>query len=150
MLPSSSRVTERAGTGTQFASVQAMANAPLARRVDILEEKVEILSELPQRITAVEETLDAMRTEMRRGFARVDGEFSSLRKEMTEADEETRRLIREGDEETRRQMREGDEETRRHMRVLHEDVIARLALIQENRTGSKAARRKPGSRRTKR
>ena len=31
----------------------------------------------------------------------------------------------------RRDIREGDEETRRQMRVLHEDVIARIALLQK-------------------
>ena len=31
----------------------------------------------------------------------------------------------------RREIRKGDDETRRQMRVLHEDVIARLGLLQE-------------------
>jgi hypothetical protein len=30
-----------------------------------------------------------------------------------------------------RDIRASDDETRRHMRVLHEDVIARIALLQE-------------------
>lgn len=34
--------------------------------------------------------------------------------------------------ELRAEIRAGDEETRRHMRVLHEDVISRIALLQES------------------
>jgi len=48
------------------------------------------------------------------------GEFSALRGE-----------TRAGDEEARRQLREGDEETRRFMHILHEDVIARISMLQE-------------------
>jgi hypothetical protein len=49
---------------------------------------------------------------------------SEMRTEIRTGDEETRRALRE-------EIRSGDEETRRYMRVLHEDVIARLAAIQE-------------------
>ena len=93
--------------------------------------------------------------------ASIDGLREELVARMTEGDEETRRELRnemhamrdelvtriiEGDEETRREMHEalaaqtqrlerriadGDEETRRFMRVLHEDVISRIATIQE-------------------
>ena len=102
-----------------------MVRASLVRRVDILEDKVETLSDLPRRVTAVEENLAALRTEMRQGFQQVNVRFEALRKEV----------------------QEGDAETRRQMRVLHEDVIARLALIHEHRTGSKSSpepkRRRP-------
>jgi hypothetical protein len=54
-------------------------------------------------------------------------EFSAtraeLRKEMRDGDDETRRTLRE-------EIRAGDEETRTLMRVLHEDLVARIALIQ--------------------
>jgi hypothetical protein len=93
---------------------------------------VEALETLPDRVTRVELQLVQLRDEMR-------GEFSAIRTEMRTGDEETRLTLREeirrGDEETRRVLREeirqGDEETRRYMRMLHEDVIARLAMIQE-------------------
>ena len=45
-----------------------------------------------------------------------------------------------GDEETRRVLGERIDENGRHMRVLHEDVIGRLAIIQEGQS----ARRKDG------
>jgi len=38
----------------------------------------------------------------------------------------------------RDEIRAGDEETRRYMRVLHEEVIARLALIEESRRPRKS------------
>jgi hypothetical protein len=53
-----------------------MPHPPLIRRVEILEEKVDTLSQLPERLTAVEVQLVAMRGEIRAG------------------DEETRRHMR--------------------------------------------------------
>jgi hypothetical protein len=54
---------------------------------------------------------------------------------MRAGDEETRRTLRDeiraGDEQTRRQLREEDEETRRYMRILHEDVVARISMLQK-------------------
>jgi hypothetical protein len=103
-----------------------------------MERKVEALEVLPERVAAVELQLVQLRAEMR-------AEFSATQAEMRAGDEETRRVLREeirdGDEETRRTLREeiraGDEETRRFMRVLHEDVITRLAAIQEGRSSRK-------------
>src|SRR6185503_1720665 len=95
-------------------------------RIEVLERKVEILERLPERVTAVELQLVQLRDEMR-------AEFSATREETHAGDEETRGTLREeiraGDEETRRQIRESEEETRRYMRVLHEDVIARIAVL---------------------
>ena len=87
----------------------AMPHPPLARRVEILEEKVDALSLLPARVAVVETQLVAIR-----------GDINSLRVEMSTMRDELRAEIR-----------TGDEETRRHMRVLHEDVISRMALLQE-------------------
>jgi hypothetical protein len=79
-----------------------MADSDLERRVRILEEKVDELRDVPARLTAVESQILQLRGEMGSGF-------SSLRAEMV-------RL---------------NDETRTHMRVLHEEVIARIALLQE-------------------
>jgi vacuolar-type H+-ATPase subunit I/STV1 len=83
-----------------------MQERSVIERVEILERKVFALETLPARITAVESQLVQLREEMR-------GEFSATR------------------EEVRAEIRAGDEATRRYMRVLHEDVIARIATIQE-------------------
>lgn len=113
-----------------------MARSTLAARVTILEQKVERLEQLPQQIDALASQILQFREDVRM-------ELSGLRADMRAGDEETRRGLREeiraGDEETRRVLREeiraGDEETRRLMRVLHEDLIGRIALLDEARKG---------------
>jgi hypothetical protein len=107
-----------------------MQERSIVERVEILESKVEALETLPDRMTRVELQLVQLRDEMRaefsaiRGGADADVTLSTLWQEVRAGDEETRRGLRE-------EIRAGDEETRRYMRMLHEDVIARLAIIQE-------------------
>lgn len=94
-----------------------MAPQPLVKRVDALEAEMSDLRVLAQTVTTHGVQISQLRTEMR-------AEFSALRQEIQAGDEETRRVLRE-------EIRAGDEETRRAMRVLHEDVISRIALLQE-------------------
>ena len=103
MLPSS-----RPGTALAVPKPSELdtPDQSLADRLAILEERVEELSALPARISALELQILQFRGEVRT-------EFSAVRQEL------------------RAEIRAGDEETRRYMRVLHEDVIARIALIQE-------------------
>jgi hypothetical protein len=68
------------------------------------EETVKELAMLPTRVKALEWQIVHLREEMR-------GEFSAVRQEI----------------------RDGDEETRRYMRVLHEEVLARIATLGEGR-----------------
>ena len=91
-------------------------------RVERLEHRVTELESLPDRVTAIESQI-VQHQEMH-------GAFSAVREE-----------IRAGDEETRRVLGERLDENGRHMRVLHEDVIGRLAIIQE---GQSARRRTKG------
>ena len=99
-----------------------MPPQPLARRVEILEEKVDALGQLPARVTRVETELAALRTELRAEFAAV-----------------------------RVEIHDGEEETRRQMRILHEDVISRIALLQEgidrSNGGNRSSKRKNKRRR---
>ena len=67
---------------------------------------MEILEQLPERVSALESQIVQLRDEMQ-------SEFSA-----------TRALVR-----------EVDEDTRRYMRVLHEDVIQRIATLAEGRKG---------------
>jgi hypothetical protein len=93
------------------------------------------LGDLSERVSSLEVQIVHLRDDMRAEFVATRAD---LRTEMREGDEETRRTLREeiraGDEETRRVLREeiraGDEETRTLMRVLHEDLVARIAMIQ--------------------
>ena len=135
-----------------------MTRQSLENRVEILERTTHALEGLPDRVTALASQVLQLRDE-------VHAEFSALRVEIRGGDEQTRQVlrreirvgddrlreeiraaeeklrdeIRAGDEETRRQLREdirgGDEETRRYMRVLHEEVISRIALLDEHRNG---------------
>ena len=113
-------------------------------RVESLESRVIVLEQLPEKLDALALQISQMRNEMR-------GEFSALRSEIRTGDEETRRVLRDeiraGDEETRRilrdEIRAGDEESRRNALVLHEDVISRIALMQE---GPRGETTRPGTR----
>jgi hypothetical protein len=83
-----------------------------------------------------QETRRTLREEIRAGDEETR---RTLRDEIRAGDEETRRTLREeiraGDEETRRTLRDeiraGDERVMEQARALHEDVVSRLALIQE-------------------
>jgi hypothetical protein len=90
-----------------------MPQKSLAERVAMLERRVEILEQLPARMTALEVQIVQLRDEMR-------AEFSATRAE-----------AREGDETLRKEIRDGDEETRRFMRVLYEDLVRRIELLGE-------------------
>jgi len=129
----------------------------LETRVTALEQLPARMDALVVQVSQLREEMhaefSAMRGEMRAGDEAVIG---TLRGKIRVGDEETRRTLREeiraGDEETRRTLREeirtGDEETRRTLReeirtgderiltqarVLHEEVLSRLAMIQEAR-----------------
>jgi hypothetical protein len=116
-----------------------MLHASWIRRIEILEQKVERLELLPDRMTTLESQILQLGDDMR-------AEFSAIRREIAAAVDGVRTEIRTGDQETRREIHSllgdvvarlelrissGDEETRRYMRVLHEDVIERISRIQE-------------------
>jgi hypothetical protein len=101
----------------------------LEKRVEILENTVGGLEELPARVAGCEQQILQLRAEMR-------SEFSAVRVEM-----------RAGDEETRREMHALHdvvvgriEETRTQMHVLHEDVIERIKVLGEKWNGRKPKR----------
>ena len=62
---------------------------------------------------------------VRRRFSAVRGEMAGMRDSLLTV--------------LRAEIREGDEETRRYMRVLHEDLVARIALLQNGRRPRKKA-----------
>ena len=120
-------------------------------RADNLERRVTDLETLPDRIPAIESQIVQLRTEMR-------GEFSAVREEIRTGDrvlgeriDETTRVLGERLDETTRVLQRLEETTRvlgeridengRHMRVLHEDVIGRLAIIQEGQSARRRGRK---------
>ena len=98
------------------------------------------LERLPERIDQLTSQFVQLRTEIR-------DEFSAVREELASQIGELASQIGAGRKEFGGQITglRGDiEEARRHMRVLHEDVISRLALIQEGQvTRRPSPRRKP-------
>lgn len=116
----------------------------LERRIEILEENMEQLRDVPVRLSAVESQIVQLRAEMQTGFSALRGQNDETRREMVSLNDETRReMVRLNDEtrreivrlnvQTRRDMVRLNDETNAHLRVLHEEVISRIALLQEGR-----------------
>jgi len=111
----------------------------------MLERKVEILEQLPGRVSALEVQIVQLRDEMRAEFSATraearagdEGVVLSLREEIRSSSEHVmqtlRDEIRSGCEDVRntlrKEIREGDEETRRFMRVLYEDLVDRIEIL---------------------
>ena len=76
----------------------------LEKRVEILEDRVDLREQLPARVAGLASQVVQLRDEMR-------AEFSAVRTEL------------------RREIRAGDQETQRLMRVLHEEVLARIETL---------------------
>jgi len=105
-----------------------MASETLVKRVEALERQMSEISILPDHVEDISTRLSQFQ-------ARVEAEFSAMVETL------------------RAEIRAGDEETRHQMRVLHEDVIGRLALLQEGllprRTTRAPSKKKgPGRNRT--
>jgi len=91
----------------------------LEDRVSLLENKMQGFED---RLGGVETKVTELTDQFVQFRQEVRSEFSAVRSEMRGMDVGIR-------EDLRREVREGDEETRRLMRILHEDLIARIALI---------------------
>jgi hypothetical protein len=99
-----------------------MPQQTLAQRVLRLEGEMTDLRELPWKVEGLTQQVLQLRTDLNAGF-------SALRTELQA--------------EIRAEIRASEDETRRQMRVLHEDVISRIALLDEalNGRGRKSRRR---------
>jgi hypothetical protein len=105
----------------------------LVVRVRVLEEKVQALEELPARVTSIEMQIVQLRTEMR-------DEFSAVRAEIRAGDYALREEMRDGNEQLRRDMVDVNDRTLTQMRVLHEEVLERIAKLDEGRRARKRRR----------
>ena len=114
-----------------------MPEPTLAARVENHEERL-ALEALPARMSAVELQILQLRTEMGEQFsatrqdlrAEIKAEGEAVRTELRAEIKAEGEAIR---TELRTELRAGGEETRRYMRVLHEEVLARIAGLQEGR-----------------
>ena len=112
-----------------------MGPQTLTNRVEILERKVDDLAKLPDRVSALELQVSQLRTEMR-------VEFSAVRAEMRELNDGLRQRCT-LNEETRRELGGRIDDLGTHMRVLHEEVISRIALLDEHTNGRRSPRHSP-------
>jgi hypothetical protein len=103
-----------------------MPPQPVESRLTSLEERVTRLEELPARIDDLTSQVFQLRTEMRDGFSAVRAEFSSVRAEFSAELSGVQMGLR-------AEIAEQGARLSAQMRMLHEDVIARLALLQEGR-----------------
>lgn len=94
-----------------------MARGDLTARIEVLEEKVDALAELPARVSSLEVQVLQLRTEMR-------DEFSVVRQEMRALSDDARG-------ELRVEIRALEERLGTQMRVLHEEVIDRIARLDD-------------------
>ena len=133
-------VSSSAGYGSSTFSVWRWltVDVSLERRIEILEENMELLRDVPLRLSAVESQIVQLRAEMQAGFSALRGQNDETRGEMVRLRDETsgemvrlrHEMVRLNDE-TRREMTRLNDETNAHLRVLHEEVISRIALLQE-------------------
>ena len=134
-----------------------MPQQTLANRVESLERRMDGLEGLSDRVASLELQISQFREEVRLEFSAVRDEISDLGKTLRDGmhsgmDSLAKTLRDEWHDEMnsladtlRGEIRAGDEETRRQMRVLHEDVISRLALLDEHLNG----KRRSSGRRTR-
>jgi hypothetical protein len=106
-------------------------SSTFSARIEILEENMEQLRDVPVRLSAVESQIVQLRAEMQTGFSALRGQNDETRGEMVRLNDETRRELVRLNDETRREMTRLNDETNAHLRVLHEEVISRIALLQE-------------------
>ena len=135
-----------------------MAPLSFAERVVRLEQQMQSLQELPKRIDDLTLQVSQLRVEMRGEFSEIRSamaaeftnvrdemvaEFGNVRAEMAEGFAAPTGALARAVEGLHAEIRTGDEETRRQMRVLHEDLVGRIALIQEGLGGAKRKSAKP-------
>ena len=126
-------VSSSAGYGSSTFSIWRWltVDVSLERRIEILEENMEQLRDVPVRLSAVESQIVQLRAEMQTGFSALRGQNDETRGEMVRLNDETRRELVRLNDETRREMTRLNDETNAHLRILHEEVISRIALLQE-------------------
>jgi hypothetical protein len=113
----------------EFAAVRGEMRAGF---LAVRDEFAAVRGEMRAGFLAVRDEFAAVRGEMHAGFLAARDEFSAVRGEMAGMRDSLLTVLR-------AEIREGDEETRRYMRVLHEDLVARIALLQKGRPPRKKA-----------
>jgi Fic family protein len=120
-----------------------MVSKGIEGRVLTLEQQMSELREIPARVSRLESNISQLRAEMRDEFSAIRGEMATLGDTLRGEMAAGFGAVRDDMATFRADMIAGDEETRRHARMLHEDLVGRIALIQEDmprRTNRKKSR----------
>ena len=96
-----------------------MAARSLTQRVEILEQKVGDLQELPTRMAAVESQVLQLREEIRVEFSAIRNRFDGVDQQFKGIDQQFKGID------------QRFEEAKRHMQMLHEDLVTRISMIRE-------------------
>jgi hypothetical protein len=120
---------------------QMSALQHLPKKVDDLALQVSQLhSEMTGEFSAIRHEMDAQSATLRGEMATRDevaAGFAAVRADMAEGFTAPTGALARAVAGLREEIRAGDEETRRQMRVLHEDLVGRIALVQEGLTPAK-------------
>ena len=100
-----------------------MERESIDRRVDILEQHVEMLRDLPTRMTLFEAQMLQLRSDMNSGFSALSYAVNALHADMVARFEAHDRRFDAQDEKFI--------DLKRHMHMLHEDALERIARLSE-------------------
>ena len=113
-----------------------MADVPLAERVEKLEKTLESLADIPRRMTAVENRVGSLESQIVQLRTNMKDEFSAARVEARREARRTARRIRWSERNlleviasSSRATESLFKETQSQMRVLHEDLVERIGRI---------------------
>ena len=114
-----------------------MSPQTVEHRVLKLEQRMTRLEELPSRMERLESQIVQLRTEMRDEFSAVRqemrDEFSAVRQETADLGSTLHEAIRATNEQTVTRLTEAVEAGRRETRVLFEELVSRIATLNEAR-----------------
>ena len=110
-----------------------MAARSLTQRVEILEQKVGDLQELPTRMVAVESQILQLREEIHVEFSAIRNRFDGIDQRLDGGDQRFVAIDQRFDAIDRRFdiIDQRFEETWRHMQMLHDDLVTRISLLRE-------------------
>lgn len=147
---------------------QSMAAQTVVKRVEALERQMSEMSDLSVRVAELGTQFSQFRVEVRAEFSAIRAEIAGPRADVTDVQAQVKGLqsqvkglraelsdMRAATAEeftaVRAEIRAGDEETRHQMRVLHEDLVGRIALLQEGlRSSTPRTRGRANAKRSKR
>jgi hypothetical protein len=107
---------------------------PLRLRVERLERRVDILEQLPDRMSAIESQIVLLRNEMQSEFSATRAGDQETRQQMDSRFEVLTKQMVSLSEVLSERMISPFDANERHMRLLHEDLVQRITTMKEGRS----------------